>query len=132
MEVRLTCSHAEEYPRPDFNEMIEPIMSLLDKYPISFDNRCRICVDGVNRSFLRALKDRIPGEPVNYEQTIAYLNQHIEPTNFTLKSVIQDKFLIPVHFSNEHKNMLAHWKQMLEYNDGVVAIHPRFNKLSPH
>jgi hypothetical protein len=84
--------HAEEYPRPDFNEMIETIMSLLDKYPISFDKRCRICVDGVKRSFLRALKDRITGEPVNYEQTIAYLNQPIEPTNFILKSVIQDKF----------------------------------------
>ena len=25
--------------------------------------------------------------------------------------------------------MLAHCKQMLEYNNGTIAIHPRYNKL---
>lgn len=25
--------------------------------------------------------------------------------------------------------MLAHWKEMLEYQNGSMAIHPRFNKL---
>jgi hypothetical protein len=38
-------------------------------------------------------------------------------------------FVIPVAFSMEYKNMLAHRKEMLEYHNGQVAIHPRFNKL---
>ena len=38
-------------------------------------------------------------------------------------------FVIPVPFSKEHKNMLAHCKEMLEYKNGQVAIHPQFSKL---
>jgi len=54
--------HAEEYPRPDFNEMIETTLRLLDEYEITFENRCRVFVDGANPSFIRVLKDRIDGE----------------------------------------------------------------------
>ena len=38
-------------------------------------------------------------------------------------------FVIPVPFSKEHKNMLAHCKEMLEYRNGYMSINPRFNKL---
>ncbi len=38
-------------------------------------------------------------------------------------------FVIPVAFSKEHKKMLAHCKQMLEYNDGQVEINPKHAKL---
>ena len=38
-------------------------------------------------------------------------------------------FVIPVPFSKEHKGMLAHCKELLEYQNGMVAIHPRHNKL---
>ena len=37
--------------------------------------------------------------------------------------------MIPVAFSKEHENMLAHCKELLEYQNGMVAIHPRYNKL---
>ena len=39
------------------------------------------------------------------------------------------KTWIPVAFGEEHKDMLAHAKELLEYNKVQVAIHPRFNKL---
>ena len=38
-------------------------------------------------------------------------------------------FFIPVPFYKEHKAMLAHVKELLEYQNGYMAIHPRFNKL---
>ena len=38
-------------------------------------------------------------------------------------------FVIPVAFSKEHKQMLAHCKELMEYHKGSVAIHPRHNKL---
>ena len=38
-------------------------------------------------------------------------------------------FAIPVSFAKEHKQMLAHCKELLEYKNGMVAIHPRYNKL---
>ena len=58
--------HAEEYPRPDFNEMIETTISLLNKYATTFEGRSRLFVNGANPSFIRTLKDRIAGEDVNY------------------------------------------------------------------
>lgn len=38
-------------------------------------------------------------------------------------------FVIPVHFAEYHKDMLAHTKEMLEYQNGQVTIHPKFDKL---
>ena len=38
-------------------------------------------------------------------------------------------FVIPVPIGKEHKNMLAHEKEMLEYKNGQVAINPKFTKL---
>lgn len=38
-------------------------------------------------------------------------------------------FVIPVPFSKYHKDMLAHCKELLEYQNGHMSIHPRFNKL---
>ena len=31
--------------------------------------------------------------------------------------------------AKEHKHMLAHRKEIMEYRNGLVAINPRFNKL---
>ena len=38
-------------------------------------------------------------------------------------------FVIPVSFGEEHKAMLAHRKELLEYQNGYMAINPNFNKL---
>ena len=38
-------------------------------------------------------------------------------------------FVIPVPFSNEHKGMLAHCKELLEYQNGHMVINPKFTKL---
>jgi len=38
-------------------------------------------------------------------------------------------FVIPVQFSKDHKEMFAHCREMIEYQNGQVAINPRFTKL---
>jgi hypothetical protein len=38
-------------------------------------------------------------------------------------------FMLPTHFSKEHKNMFTHTNEILEYHNGNVAIDPRFSKL---
>jgi hypothetical protein len=40
-------------------------------------------------------------------------------------------FVISVPFSKHYKEMLAHCKEMPEYRNGLVAIHPRDIKLIP-
>jgi hypothetical protein len=66
--------YADEFPRPDFNQIISTTLRLLEDYNISFEGRCRIFVDGANPSFIRALKDRLE-EDTNYEQLISYLKK---------------------------------------------------------
>ncbi|HET6640079.1 MAG TPA: hypothetical protein VFG77_00560, partial [Nitrososphaeraceae archaeon] len=119
--------HAEEYDRPDFNEMIGITVNLLDEYNITFEGRSRIFCDGANPSFIRALTDRVD-EDTNYEQQITYY-KHNYPSVYDLEFSQQNMFVIPVAFNKEHKHMLAHCKAMMEYQNGQVAINPMHTKL---
>ena len=47
---------------------------------------------------------------------------------YNLEFLRQNMFVIPGSFAKEHKNMLAYCKEMLEYQNGHMAIHPMFNK----
>ena len=119
--------HAEEYPRPDFNEMIKTTVNLLEKYDIRFDNSCRIFVDAANPSFISTLKQAV-NEDSDYIRQIAYY-KHNYASIYDLEFLQQNMFVIPVPFSKEHKNMLAHCKELMEYQTGYVAISPSHTKL---
>ena len=119
--------HAEEYHRPDFNSMITTTVNLLDEYDITFEGRSRIFVDGANPSFISTLKDRVD-EDTEYDKQIAFY-KHNYPSVYDLEFLEQNMFVIPVAFNKEHKHMLAHCKEMMEYQNGMVSIHPRYNKL---
>jgi hypothetical protein len=121
--------HAEEFHIPGFNSMITTTVNLLDEYNIAFEGRSQIFVDGANPSFIRALKDRVDEDP-EYDKQIAFY-KHNYPSVYDLEVLQYNMFVIPVAFSKEHKHMLAHCKAMMEYQNGQVAINPRFNKLIP-
>ena len=107
--------------------MIKTTVRLLEEYNIRFDNQCRIFVHAANPSFIRALKDRVD-EDTDYEQQISFYRKNY-PSVYDLVFLQQNMFVIPVAFSKEHKQMLAHCKELLEYKNGQVAIHPKFTKL---
>ena len=107
--------------------MIKTTVRLLDKYNIRIDNSCRIFVDAANPSFISTLKQAVNEDP-DYTKQIQYY-KHNYPSISDLQFLQQNMFVIPVPFSKEHKAMLAHVKEFMEYQNGMVAIHPRFNKL---
>ena len=76
-------------------------------------------MDGANPSFIRALKDRVD-EDTNYEQQISFYKKNY-PSLYDLQFLQQNMFVILLPFSKEHKNMLAHCKQMLEHSDGTLS-----------
>ena len=119
--------HAEKYQRPDFNRMIDITVNLLDKYSITFEGRSRTFVDGANPSFIRALKERLD-EDTNYEHITSYLKKQYSSV-YDLQFLEENMFVIPVPFNKEHKHMLAHCKEMMEYHNGQIAINPKFTKL---
>ena len=73
------------------------------------------------------MKERLE-EDTNYEHLIAYLKKQY-PSVYDLRFLQESMFVIPVAFSKEHKNMLAHCKEMLEYQQGHMAIAPKHTKL---
>jgi hypothetical protein len=110
--------HAEEYRRPDYNEMLSTAYSLMSKYDVD-----KVYIDGANPSFIRSLKLQI-GEDADYDKVIARYRSE------KLGDATKDMKIVPVNFNSEHKAMLGHCKMLLEHDGGRIAINPdRFDKL---
>jgi hypothetical protein len=57
--------YAEEYHRPDYNEMLSVVYGLMSKYQVY-----TVYIDGANPSFIKSLKIQI-GEDAEYDKVIA-------------------------------------------------------------
>lgn len=66
-------------------------------------------------------------EDTNYEKQVEYYRKTYTSV-FDLQFLQNNMFVIPVQFSKYHKEMLAHCKEMFEYQSGYMAIYPRFHK----
>jgi hypothetical protein len=115
--IQILC--AEEYHRPDYNEMLSLVYGLMSKYNVD-----KVYIDGANPSFIRSLKLQI-GEDQDYDKVIARYRSEKLGDNWS-----QDMKIVPVNFNSEHKTMLGHCKMILEHDGGRIAINPdRFDKL---
>jgi hypothetical protein len=111
--------HAEEYRRPDYNEMLSNVYGLMSKYDVD-----KVYIDGANPSFIKSLKLQI-GEDADYDKVIARYRSEKLGDNWS-----QNMKIVPVNFNSEHKGMLGHCKMLLEPDGGRIAINPdRFDKL---
>jgi hypothetical protein len=114
VDAQLQVLYANEYQRPDFNDMLNVTMDLVKKYEVQ-----KIYIDATNPSFIRALKLQI-GDREDYESQISYYKKMKWNWHNHMS-------VIPVSFNVEHKEMLGHVKMMLEKS--YVAINPIFDKL---
>ncbi len=113
--------HAEEYNRPDYNEMLSVVYGLMSKYSID-----KVYIDGANPSFIKSLKLQI-GEDPAYDKVIARYRSEKLGDNWS-----QDMKIVPVNFNSEHKAMLGHCKMIFEADGGgKIGINPdKFDKLN--
>jgi hypothetical protein len=114
---QIQIMHAEEYQRPDFNQMLSVVWDLSRR----FGKINKIYIDGSNPSFIRALKIQI-GEDEEYEKIIREAKSRKQNYEFSVD-------VVPVSFSTEHKSMLGNCKMLLEREGGHIAINPTFDKL---
>jgi hypothetical protein len=63
---------------------------------------------------ISALKEKVDKEP-NFEQQMSYYRKAY-PSVYDLKFLQQNMFIIPVPFSKEQKTVLAHTKELMEYD----------------
>ena len=110
--------YAEEYHRPDYNEMLSVAYGLMSKYDID-----KVYIDGANPSFIKSLKLQI-GEDPDYDKVIARYRSE------GLGDATKDMKIVPVNFYKEHKAMLENSKMILENDGGKIVINSdRFDKL---
>jgi hypothetical protein len=111
--------HADEYHRPDYNEILSVVYGLMSKYQVD-----KVYIDGANPSFIKSLKLQI-GEDADYDKVIArYRSEGLGD------SWGENMKIVPVNFNKEHKAMLGHCKMILEHEPRKVAINPdKFDKL---
>jgi hypothetical protein len=117
VDNQIQIMHAEEYQRPDFNQMLSTVWDLFRR----FGKINKIYIDGSNPSFIRALKIQI-GEDEEYEEIIKEAKSRKRNYEFSMD-------VVPVNFSTEHKSMLGNCKMLLEREGGYIAINPKFDKL---
>jgi hypothetical protein len=112
--------YAEEYHRPDYNEMLSTVYGLISEYGVD-----KVYIDGANPSFIKSLKLQI-GEEADYDKVIARYRSEKLGGNWS-----QNMKIVPVNFNSEHKAMLGHCKMLLEHDGGGrIAINSdRFDKL---
>jgi hypothetical protein len=63
------------------------------------------------------------------EWKVIKLSGNILPFSIRSSVLTAEHVCNPVVFAKEHKAMLAHSKELLEYLNGYMYIHPNFNKL---
>jgi len=105
---------ADEFERPDYNEMLEMVLRLRYKYQVK-----KIFVDGANPEFIRSLKGKIGERP---DPTI-----YIQRARKYMRPLENYMDVIPVPFVSEHKHMITRCKMVSD--KGYLSIHPKFEKL---
>ena len=94
VDGKVQVLYAEEFEKPDYNEMLQKTWELICKY-----DPTRVFIDGANPSFIRSFKLQIREEP-NYENIIAYYKQMKIHYGEGMK-------VIPINFNAEHKAILT-------------------------
>jgi hypothetical protein len=110
--------YAEEFERPDFNDMLNLILKIHRNYHVS-----KIFVDAANPEIITSIKTGVGDRP-DYERQIANLKQK-HPKYLNLATFMN---VIPKSFSTDGREMLAHTKACLDKH-WIAIHHPNFYKL---
>jgi hypothetical protein len=118
----LQVLYADEFERPRYEDMINKVANLYDMHT----NIKNIFVDASSPELISSLKREVMQERDNWtwvQEKMAYCKKHHLDVNRHMK-------VVPVPFSTEGKNMIIHTKELLEFEEPIIAINPRFEKLT--
>jgi hypothetical protein len=113
----LQVLYAEEFERPDFNDMVNLVLKLKDSYTVD-----KIFIDSSNPEVIKAIKTGLNERP-DYDRQIANLKLR-HPKHLNLATFMD---VMPISFAADGRDMLGYTKRCLD--SGWLAIHPNFHKL---
>jgi hypothetical protein len=114
--------NANEFGRPRYEEMLNEVSDLYQSYT----HIKNILVDASSPELISSLKREVVQERDNrnwVQGKMAYCKKH----NL---DIYRHMKVVPVPFSSEGKNMLIHTKELLEFEEPIIAINPKFEKLT--
>jgi hypothetical protein len=122
---RIEVIEAEEYNRPDFNDMTNRIWELKQKHKVD-NNNLTIYVDSANPEIWQSLK-RMVNEPYSekyvFDKLLYYRKNNLNPAG------PGGMIVIPTAFNTNGAKMLQAAKSLVEDKDNLVVIDKRFDKL---
>ncbi|MGH9983424.1 MAG: hypothetical protein ACRD8W_05640 [Nitrososphaeraceae archaeon] len=127
LNQEIVITYSQEIERADFNDVIDLCLDLIKTYNITRENNSNVYVDSANPELIRRLKQMVGDNP-RYEKQIEHLKSTYK-INYSLELLRNTMLIIPVPFNVNHKAMLSHTKEALEFNGGSLAIHERHSKL---
>jgi hypothetical protein len=109
--------YADQFERSSFNDMVHKIWEIRNMV----GDLSNVYIDMANVEFIEAIKQEL-GENPNWQ----YIHEKIAWARLNISNYMQT---VPVSFAQEGASMLSHCKNLLENDDSLVAINPKWNKL---
>jgi hypothetical protein len=116
-EQTIQVLYADEFERPDFNDMVNLVLKLKENYVVD-----KIFIDSSNPEVIKSIKAGL-NERADYERQIDNLKAR-HPRYLNLATFMD---VIPISFGAEGREMLGYTKRCLDSR--WLAIHPNFHKL---
>jgi hypothetical protein len=111
--------YADQFEKASFNDMITKTFELYTTMKIN-----TILIDSANPEYIKAVKMEI-GEDADW----FHIHEQLERYRNNGWDIMTAMKVVPVSFTQEGAAMLVHAKQLLEFEEPIVAINPQWTKL---
>ncbi len=112
--------YAEQFEKSSFSEMVQKVWDIKNMV----GNLSNVYCDSVNVEYVGAIKEEL-GENSNW-QYIRDKIAHCRKNKLRIENYMK---VIPVSFGQEGPSMLVHCRNLLDHEDNLIAINPKWEKL---
>jgi hypothetical protein len=119
-DSKIKVVYAIQFERSGFNDMIQEVWNIRNLV----GEVSNVYIDAANTEFIEAVKQDF-GESTSWEYIHDTLNKYRHS-----RSRIEDVMkVVPVSFSQEGASMLVHVKNLLDHEDNLISINPKYEEL---
>jgi hypothetical protein len=112
--------YARQYEHSSFNDMVQEVWNIRNLVG-GEDSLNNVYIDQANTEFIEAVK-----QDFNENSDWQYVHDTMLEYGSRVDKIMK---VVPTSFSKEGASMLTHVKNLLEHEDGIVAINPKYTEL---
>jgi hypothetical protein len=119
-DSKIKVVYAKQFNRSGFNDMIQEVWNIRNLV----GEVSNVYIDMANTEFIEACKQDL-GDNTSWEYIHDTLNKY-RRSRSRIESVMK---VVPVSFREEGASMLVHVKNLLDHEDNLIAINPKYEEL---